>query len=127
MTVEDEHVYNVAMMGVLVHNNCEIYGNPQVTGTPGHDTTSLELAQEQSALPGAQSVHMNQTLNTITNGAVPSNLKPDVATVFDNGQVNVFEIPSNSQTPAEMQDKIDHMEGLLGGMAGPGSAVVPIH
>jgi hypothetical protein len=86
----------------------------------------LEIAQEEAAGDGVESVHMNQWLSTITDGEVDSALRPDVAVAYENGTYDVIEIPSTSQTVEEMQDKVDGMVKLLGNLAGKNSRVEQI-
>ena len=50
-------------------------------------------------------------------------MRPDVATVYKDGTIDVTEIPSASQTVKEMQEKVDTMVDLLGDLAGEGSGV----
>jgi RHS repeat-associated protein len=98
----------------------KIEGNAQKTGTPGHAEASTRIAGEEASKEDIVSVHLNQELKTITKGDVDSKLRPDVTTVDKNGKVSPIEIPSKTQTTAQMQDKVQQMEKALGDKAGQG-------
>jgi hypothetical protein len=102
-----------------------IRGNAQVT-SPGHAETSQQLANEIVAGGQATSVHLNQSLRTITQGAVSDLRRPDVASVNGNGAVTMIEVPSPSQTTSSQQAKVDSMVQALGPLAGPNSRVEPV-
>jgi hypothetical protein len=51
------------------------------------------------------SVHMNRTLSKITNGAIDSKLRPDVAAVGKDGKINVTEVLSPGQSAAKLEAK----------------------
>jgi len=116
LTVDTAHTFFVGEGQWLVHNACPIRGTAQNPGGPNgqtHANLSESLAGEWSQLPNASSVHMNQTLGTITGGQVPSALRPDVAVVFSDGSVGLAEIVSPSQTFVGQAMKIDQMAELL--------------
>jgi hypothetical protein len=70
-----------------------------------------------------KSVHLNQSLGTITQGAVKDARRPDVAGVTNAGSVTVVEIPSASQSTQSQQTKVNSMVFTLGPLAGPNSRV----
>jgi hypothetical protein len=65
---------------------------------------------------------MNQTVNTVTKGEVNSKVRPDVATVRQDGRVDVTEVLSPGQTAA---GAIAKNEKALGKLAGEIKAVLP--
>jgi hypothetical protein len=69
---------------------------------------------------------MNQELRTITGGEVDSRLRPDVATKNKDGTIDVFEIPSASQTKKSQEEKVRKMDTILGDRAGMRSRVEEI-
>lgn len=69
-------------------------------------------------------IYLNRSLCTATNGGVSSLKRPDVTGVLKNGQVDIIEVLSPSQTPDTLWQKIRYMKQLLGELAGPGSKVV---
>jgi RHS repeat-associated protein len=103
-----------------------ISGNAQVTRTAGQETThastSERIANEQAARPDAESVHMNQSISTITGGEVKSSLRPDVATVRADGKVDVHEVLSPSQQAGATASKY---QNALGSKAGEVKCVQP--
>jgi RHS repeat-associated protein len=103
-----------------------ISGNAQVTKSGGQETThastSARLANEAAASPDAKSVHLNQTVKTITGGQSTSQVRPDVATVRQDGKVDVKEVLSPGQKASEA---IQKNEKALGNMAGSIQAVKP--
>ncbi len=129
-TVDGYHTYFVGSEGVWVHNmgDCElpdtangapINGNPQVTRKGGaettHGSTSQRIANEEALRKDAQSVHLNQQLRTITNGKVNSRVRPDVATVRNDGKIDTFEVLSPGQT---VQQQTNKLRNALGDRAG---------
>jgi RHS repeat-associated protein len=103
-----------------------ISGTAQVTRSGGQETThastSARIANEAAKAPDAKSVHMNQTVNTVTKGEVNSKVRPDVATVRQDGRVDVTEVLSPGQTAA---GAIAKNEKALGKLAGEIKAVLP--
>jgi len=86
-----------------------ISGKAQVTKSQGketaHASTSQRIANEQSTRPDAESVHLNQTVGTITGGEKQSAVRPDVATVRSDGKVDVTEVLSPGQNAAAATQK----------------------
>jgi RHS repeat-associated protein len=98
----------------------KILGNAQNTKVNGQNTTHASLsernANEMAESGEYSSVHMHQKVSTITNGQLSSGVLPDVAGVRkDNGLIDVVEVLSGKQTPAQMQKKIT---GALGSKCG---------
>jgi hypothetical protein len=96
-----------------------IHGNPQVTRSKGvettHGPTSQRAAVRDSNRDGANSVHLNQTVTTITGGAIRSPVRPDVATVRSDGKIDVTEVLSPGQDAAKT---IQKYKDALGDRAG---------
>lgn|GEM_PF-1333869 len=92
-----------------------IHGNAQKTFKNGvettHASTSRQVAQSEARRDDAKSVHLNQTVSTITNGEVQSSVRPDVATVRVDGKIDVTEVLSPKQTEAQMTNKITNALG----------------
>lgn len=79
-----------------------IFGRSQITNldTPAglrHAVESEAWAQHLSLAENAQSVHMNQSLRTITGDMNAPDLRPDVALVTTDGKLFVYEVPSGPQ------------------------------
>lgn len=87
-----------------------------------HGSTSQRIASEMADSGEYVSVHLNQTVSTITDGALSSRKRPDVAGVRQDGQVDVVEVLSPKQTPQQMSDKY---EKALGERCGSVSCVAP--
>lgn len=114
--VADFNTYFVGESKVWVHNaHCNIFGNAQQTKKAGelttHGSTSDRLVGEMMDTGDYVSGHLNQTINTITGGAVPSKVRPDVATVRPDGIVDVGEVLSPGQTAQEMTNKLQNALG----------------
>nr|WP_255656578.1 RHS repeat-associated core domain-containing protein [Lysobacter lactosilyticus] len=96
-----------------------VYGNPQVTRSGGKETThaptSQRVANENAERNDAGSVHMNQTLTTITGGTITASVRPDVAVVRTDGKVDVTEVLSPRQNAS---DTVKKYQDALGEMAG---------
>lgn len=103
-----------------------IQGNPQATRSGGQETmhgpTSQREATRQSNESTAVSVHMNQTLKTVTNGQVDSSLRGDIATVRTNGTVDITEVLSPRQDAAST---IKKYQDALGDRAGTITCIQP--
>lgn len=102
---------NMLMSGVKVKGApATIHGNAQKTTKNGvetsHASTSQRAAENEAQRPDAKSVHLNQTVKTITNGEVDSKVRPDVAPVRTDGKIDVTEVLSGNQTRAQMEQKI---------------------
>jgi RHS repeat-associated protein len=86
-----------------------VSGTAQVTRSGGQETahaaTSQRIANEQAARTDAASVHLNQTVRTITSGDANSAVRPDVATVRQDGKVDVVEVLSPGQDAAASAKK----------------------
>ncbi len=103
-----------------------ISGNAQVTKAGGqettHPSTSTRLANEAAKAPDAKLVHLNQTVKTITGGQSTSAVRPDVATMRQDGKVNVTEVLSPGQSPVAA---IQKNQNALGSLAGDIKTVLP--
>ena len=61
-------------------------------------------------------VHMNQAVSTITDGAVQSKVRPDMAGVrADNKKVDTVEVLSPGQRRDQMEAKLENALGDQGG------------
>jgi len=89
----------------------------------GHAETSEQIAKEMAASGQYKSIHLNQTLRTITRGAVNDSRKPDVAGVTHAGHADLIEIPSASQSSQSQRLRLILWSLLLGPLAGPNSRV----
>jgi RHS repeat-associated protein len=78
--------------------SARIIGNPQATSDPSHAMESTKWAEELSRRPNVQDVFLNKTIKTITNGQVPSNLRPDIAAAYTTGSYSFMEIVIRSQS-----------------------------
>ena len=103
----------------LSDSRAPIYGKAQVTRVGGKETTHAEtsarIAGEQATRADAKSVHLNQTISTVTRGEVKSSLRPDVSTVRADGKVDVHEVLSPRQQSGATAAKYND---ALGGRAG---------
>ncbi|MDH5821904.1 RHS repeat-associated core domain-containing protein [Luteimonas sp. RD2P54] len=86
-----------------------ILGRAQVTKAGGQETahasTSQRIASEQSARTDAVSVHLNQRVSTVTGGEAQSAVRPDVATLRQDGKVDVMEVLSPGQNAGASAQK----------------------
>lgn len=98
----------------------------QAHGTNAHKIRTYREAIRMAKSGQYERVYINKALSTASGKQVNSLLRPDVTGVRPGGLMDMIEVPHPGQTPAQMWDKISGMEELLGGMAGPGSNVVPI-
>jgi len=105
--------------GVIRSVDVPVSGTAQVTRRGGvettHASTSQRIANEQALRTDAASVHLNQTVGTITEGGVVSRVRPDVATVRTDGKIDAFEVLSPGQTVEQQTRKLQQ---ALGNRAG---------
>jgi hypothetical protein len=95
--------------------------------TPGHWFRIKRLTIELARSGNYDQIYVHKRLYNATQGSINSLLAPDVIGVRSgSGLLDLFEVPSASQTVLEMQMKIQMMEKILGPFAGPASQVVPI-
>lgn len=80
----------VAGMAILV------FGKPQKTRTPGHDTKSREIGEAFLDDNSVAEVHYHRWWRSITGGASPSRRLPDVTIKFKNGEYFPIEVMSPS-------------------------------
>jgi hypothetical protein len=93
----------------------KISGNAQSSSnTPTHASTSQRLAGESAADPKSDSVHMNQSLRTVTGDKSAPNIRPDVTTVNKDGSIDMVEVVSKGQTRDQMEDKLTAARQELG-------------
>jgi RHS repeat-associated protein len=142
LEVDGTHTYFVGQLQAWVHNMCVgVEANGLENGISkawksliegkAHGIIPHKIRTYREAIRMAKSgeyerVYVNRSLKTSTEGKILSALRPDVAGVLKSGKLDVIEVPSPSQTPSAMMEKILHMEDLLGMHAGPGSAVSQI-
>jgi RHS repeat-associated protein len=108
-----------AKRGKDVAKGAPVHGKPQVTKKAGvetkHGSTSDRVAKEEAQRSDAESVHMNQTLGTVSGGELTSKVRPDVATVRKDGKIDVTEVLSPGQSEKQMRAKY---KDALGDRAG---------
>ena len=93
--------------GVCEQNKAPIYGNGQESSkTPTHASTSIRIANQAASEADTKSVHLNQSLRTVTGDPNAPNVRPDVSVVKNNGNINQVEVRSAGQTAASLQDKM---------------------
>ncbi|WP_300391212.1 RHS repeat-associated core domain-containing protein [Henriciella sp.] len=105
----------------------KVLGNAQQTRRAGelttHGPTSKRIGGEMANRGEYPSVHLNQTLRTITGGEVDSSVRPDVGAVnTDTNQVDTVEVLSPGQSRAQMENK---MQEALGDRCGTVTCVDP--
>jgi hypothetical protein len=92
-----------------------VRGTAQATRSGGelttHGATSERIANQMAASGKYDSVHLNQTVSTITNGEIKSGVRPDVAGVLPGGKVDTVEVLSPGQTAAQMENKLGNALG----------------
>jgi hypothetical protein len=101
--------------GKALKPSIQVLGKAQVAG-PGHAMASARAANsylKSAAGQGAKKVHFNQTLGTITSGAIKSRLRPDVSIVTKNGRIYMIEIRSGGQRVEDLQIKLRRMQEML--------------
>ena len=87
-----------------------IHGNAQKTTKAGVETTHASTSQRRAeeaawTRSDAESVHLNQTLGTITEGEVNSRKTPDVGINRTDGKVDIIEVLSPRQKANEQIEK----------------------
>jgi RHS repeat-associated protein len=99
-----------------------VRGNAQKSSnTPTHASTSRRVADEAAREADTKTVHLNQSLRTVTGDPNAPNVRPDVTIVKNNGDIHQVEIRSAGQTPAELQAK---MATVRIGLGAPGRDIL---
>ncbi|RCS28551.1 RHS repeat-associated core domain-containing protein, partial [Rhodanobacter denitrificans] len=99
-----------------------IRGNAQNSSkTPTHASTSQRIAGVAANEPDSRSVHLNQSLRTVTGNPNAPNVRPDITIVKNNGNIDLVEVRSAGQTPAELQLK---MAAARAGLGVPGQNIL---
>ena len=98
------------------------HGRAQRAG-PGHAFRSAREAHALARSGRYQSVHMNRTIRSVTNGDVDSALRPDVAALRPDGKVDIREVASPGQNAVALQRRYSD---ALGDRAGDIRIVRPI-
>ena len=97
LETHNEHVFQVALAGILVHNSCVIHGNPQYTSA-AHAKSMQDMAQRMADSGAYTDVFMHSKWLTILEGkgvSVSPNRLPDVAGVRLDGKIDLIEFASS--------------------------------
>jgi hypothetical protein len=93
----------------------KIQGKAQESSkTPTHGSTSQRIANEAAQDPNTKSVHLNQSLRTVTGDNTAPNQRPDVTVVNEDGSIDQHEVVSKGQTVESQQAKLDGLRAKLG-------------
>ena len=90
-----------------------------------HKLRTYREAIEMAKSGQYKHIYLNKSLSTTTGGGIDSSLKPDIAGVLENGQIDIVEVLSPSQSFDSQVNKIAYMRDLLGPRAGRGDVVIP--
>ena len=88
-----------------------------------HQLKTYASAYRMGMTGNYREIFLNRALRTVTEGAVQSLKRPDVAGVLKNGVVDIVEVVSKSQTVPQMTAKIASMLRTLGNRAGSGIVI----
>ena len=75
--------------------------------TPGHWQSMLNQADEWAGSGNYRDIYLNQGINNeFGPGSISPNNRPDVMGVRQNGQIDMVEVPSNTDSPTALQDRM---------------------
>lgn len=114
------------------HWRSKISGKAQKTQTRGHSMRVAREAVKAAKSPNTERVGMNQKMSTTTGDETAPGVQPDVTVVNKpdaNGvkDVNIKEVPSKSQNPADVRTYYQRALDTLRGIFRPGTTeITPI-
>jgi len=82
-----------------------IKGRPQVTGTEGHDFTSIEVAIEWAQSGLYKEIRLNRAYKTVTGVQTTPRRLPDVIGIRHDGKVDVVEVQSKTDVRQELLER----------------------
>jgi hypothetical protein len=82
-----------------------IKGRPQVTGTEGHDFTSIEVAIEWAKSGMYKEIRLNRAYKTATGVQTTPRRLPDVIGIRHDGKVDVVEVRSRTDNEKELRQR----------------------
>jgi len=99
-----------AALAASLRSTGKVFGNPQVTKTPGHAERSAQIAEMYARMANVVAVYLNKSLQSIFNNKALPNVRPDVTVVFAPVRgvqsVTTVEVRSKSQTTQQLQSKM---------------------
>ena len=120
-----KQVVNVVVGGVDVAKLDELWkskvdwtGTPHANGTVGHWETITNKVDELVQLPDVEKVYINKGLsNEVTLNGAPNN-RPDIMVVKKDGTIDIYEVPSKTDSIEKLIDRsLDNLD-VLGEKAG---------
>ncbi len=119
LRVEGFHTYFVSEKSVLVHNECEIIkcNKPHTNGTEGHWETMEKQAEEMKNSGDYSKIYLNKGISNEFPGIKP-NRRPDVWGVRTDGKIDIFEVPSKTDSIKKLNDRMADTLKLFGDRAG---------
>lgn len=125
--VEDFHTYFVTSTGIWTHNKgvCPpdwkdkivLPSKPHTNKTPGHWFASLRKAVEEAKKTTVEKVYLNKGLrNEVPNA--PKNNRPDVMVKNSDGTIDQYEVPSRTDDPLKLINRMQQNQQMMGNQAG---------
>ena len=125
--VADYHTYYVGDGDVLVHNKCAnpsgsdteiiLPSKPHTNGTEGHWETILEEVESMKDSGNYSKIYVNKGLSNEISGARP-NRRPDIMGVRHDGLIDQVEVPSKTDVPELLIDRMIDNQRIMGNRAG---------
>lgn len=90
---------------------------PHKNGTPGHWETILEEAEAMEHSGKYDKIYINKGISNEITGAKPNN-RPDIMGVRKNGKIDQVEVPSKTDDPRKLIDRMKANREIMGDRAG---------
>jgi hypothetical protein len=91
--------------------------SPHTNATPGHWFAMKRKAVELAKLDDVEKVYLNKGLSNEIPGARP-NRRPDLMVKRKNGLIDQYEVPSKTDIPDKLLDRMNQNRDILGDKAG---------
>lgn len=90
---------------------------PHTNGTPGHWETILDEVDAMKQSGEYSKIYVNKGLSNEIPGAKP-NRRPDIMGVRPNGLIDQVEVPSKTDIPKALVDRMKDNQRIIGDRAG---------
>lgn len=114
---EDRNRPNVVFNKTQSKPEIKLPSKPHANGTEGHWDTILDEVGDMSSSGDYKKVYVNNGLSNEIPGAKP-NRRPDVMGVRHDGTIDQVEVPSKTDDPADLLNRMRDNQRILGDRAG---------
>lgn len=91
----------------------KIVGTGQQTKTEGHAFRSYREAIKEAKKPDTEKVFLDRGINRAAENPIKPNRRPDVTVLKKDGKINQIEVPSRSDDPLKLMERMDDTNARL--------------